>query len=106
MGYTLSPTTSNQILLFNLTRNNKNVTIGDSVHKLNGNGLRLLENRADVSIEYNRVIVTIHKLQYSDNYQFTVFASGGPFHEIPSIDNTVFTIENVQGNSKECQFYL
>jgi len=75
------------------------VEIADNHLKLYEIGKRLLNDRANVSIKYYQIIVTIHELKHDDYYKFTVIASGGLFNRKLSSENKTFTVENIQGNN-------
>ena len=78
-----------------LRLNNKDVRIASDILKLNKNGKKLLGDRANVFIELNRVIVTIHKLKYNDEFVFTCLTNAFTESERLKQNKTV-SVNNVE----------
>ena len=80
-----------------LRENNKDVKIADMNVKLNEKGKAFLGDRANVSIEFNRVVVTIHKLKYNDEFVFTCLTKGVTESDKVNKQNKTISINNVKG---------
>ena len=80
-----------------LRENNKDVEIAEDNLKLNDKGKAFLGDRANVYIEFNRVIVTIHKLKYNDEFVFTCLAEGLTNNKELYGQNKTISVNNVKG---------
>ena len=58
---------------------------------------RLIGNRANVSITYNQIIVTIEKLEPTDVFEFTGIAVAGEYNEMPFTSNKSIIIKATPG---------
>ena len=93
---TYHETEESGLTFLHLRENSKDVKIAENNKKLSEKGKELLGDRANVSIEFNRVIVTIHKLKYNDKFVFTCLANGVTQSEIFKQNKTI-SINNVKG---------
>ena len=98
IGYNLIERNKTSYLYFHA--NGKNIEIGNSDTLVNYNYSTLIGNRANVSITYNKIIVTFEKLEQAKFFKFTVLAIAGEYGQKPFTSKKSITINTISGMIK------